>query len=197
MILFHCEALIWRGDRRLWFKPSSIQCSSAAHCAPARWQERLYTVCVHRQKSSLLPTHTFQFWPQNHSSTRGVQSPWTHPGGHSRSPSEEGSGMLCLPHTLCLWPWLYFPGQRSSELKQQHSHTSFQGEFILLTLIKHPGDWSLGTSLFYSNGQKWCLQWFSISKLNLCCNAENGHSASCFQLSANSCLFIFFGSKNT
>lgn len=108
MILLHCEALIWRGDRRLWFKPRAFS-AVLLHTVLQPGDRRGCTLCVCTGRNHHCFPHThFSPDPRN-SSTRGVQSLWAHPGGHSRSPSEEGSGMLCLPHsalvTLAVLPW--------------------------------------------------------------------------------------------
>lgn len=150
MILLHREALIWRGAGRIWLNSSSIQCSPAAHSAPARWHRGCTRVWNHH---CFPHTHIAFLTPTT--AAPGGSVPGSSPWGHSKAPQKALGCSASL--TLCWWPWLCFPGQGSSELKQQHSHTSFQGEFILLTLTKYPGDWSLGPSWFYSNGQKRCL----------------------------------------
>lgn len=85
MILLHCEALIGRGARRIWLKPSSTECTLCS-CQVSHVCETIPASLTH-----------FRADP-NHSRRRGAQclsSPW----GYSRSPSGS-SGMLSLPHSV-------------------------------------------------------------------------------------------------
>lgn len=127
----------------MWFNSSSF---SEVQGHTLFWtSSQMIRVVVHvrtHTQTTIVPTWTLNFLPpkppQHESVTAKVLQNTSHSLREFLPPSR----------IACLWPSLYSSGEKTSKPKQ-HSYTSFHGQFILLPLVKHPGDWSLGTSQFY------------------------------------------------